>query len=337
MEYKMLPKELLKARVDFHVHALGNNTDKTTIDTARKRNVQAIAMGKRGGGILENINELVRYGQEKGVKVIPATEYFVDRVERVAGKVDLVGIGFDHNHQAICEWAKNLKDWNAKCAKQQVEFLENKGFSFKDLEDENLQTLDKILQGEHSERAWALALIIASSNKNKEALEKYKLDNKEPWEKIEQEQKFTYPSPINLQAKIIWSLLLAPGKEGFLSARPPQKDAVEFVKTIHEASGAVLYSPEKSFSSDIWQKLQEIGIDGIMLWHGNALKSPNGTTLKDVVETIRQKGLLILGGSDYDPTKNHWQVGIGKGNTYISTRRLKEFEEYLAKIRKNNS
>ena len=70
-----------------------------------------------------------------------------------------------------------------------------------------------------------------------------------------------------------------------------------------------------------------------MLWHGSTLKSPNGVALSDVVADIKKRGLLILGGSDYDPTKNHWQIGIGGGNTYISPRRLKEFDDYLTKIR----
>ena len=50
----MLSKELLKPRVDFHIHALGNDSDKTTIDTAKERNVLAVALGKRGGGVLKN-------------------------------------------------------------------------------------------------------------------------------------------------------------------------------------------------------------------------------------------------------------------------------------------
>ncbi|HBL52414.1 MAG: hypothetical protein UV20_C0012G0009 [Candidatus Magasanikbacteria bacterium GW2011_GWA2_42_32] len=332
-ETEMLSKELLKPRVDFHIHALGNDSDKTTIDTAKERNVLAVALGKRGGGILENVEELIRYGQEKGVRVIPATEYFVDNVEGIPGKVDLVAMGFNNNHPSTIEWAGSLKVWNAECARRQVEFLQSKGFTFAELENENQQALEMILRGDHSERAWALALIIASSKKNREALEKFKSQNIEAWEKTEKEQKLIYPNITNLQAKAIWSLILAPGKEGFLSARPPQKGASEFIRTIHEAGGAVLYSPEKNYDPQIWQKLQEIGIDGIMLWHGSTLKSPNGVALSDVVADIKKRGLLILGGSDYDPTKNHWQIGIGGGNTYISPRRLKEFDDYLTKIR----
>ena len=46
------------------------------------------------------------------------------------------------------------------------------------------------------------------------------------------------------------------------------------------------------------------------------------------VVRIRKMGLLTLGGSDYDPDKNDWQIGKGDGEMYISLKRMTDYLKY---------
>jgi hypothetical protein len=119
------------------------------------------------------------------------------------------------------------------------------------------------------------------------------------------------------------------GKEGFV---PIQLTAADFINLIHRAGGAVLLShepPKNPFTWEVWDQLKDLGIDGITAWHGGKLD-------KQIVAAclrLRKEGYLTLGGSDHDPEKNHWQVGVGKGDLYMSIRREKELEGKLREIR----
>ncbi len=67
-----------------------------------------------------------------------------------------------------------------------------------------------------------------------------------------------------------------------------------------------------------------MGIDGIMGWHGGRLEID-----RKMIKDARNKDLLILGGSDYDPNVDEWKIGEGSGVMYISTRRLRELKDYI--------
>ena len=151
-----------------------------------------------------------------------------------------------------------------------------------------------------------------------------------------------------LVAKFLYEHLMAFGKEGFnytksgISFEP--LSAVEVVRIIHQVGGGVLYSPEGGYNQKIWNRLIEMGIDGIMGWHGNKLGVEQRNSLQsiiadtpiDVIIEARKGGLLILGGSDAQG--GDWVLGKGNGQMCISPRRYEEFQRYLQILNmKNNS
>ena len=130
----------------------------------------------------------------------------------------------------------------------------------------------------------------------------------------------------------MYELHFGPGKPGRLLARDSAED---LVKIVHDCGGVVVYSPEGNFDQSVWNKLVDIKIDGVMAWHGSRLgKDRKGIdTNLNAIKSARKLGLLVLGGSDYDPRKQDWELGVGRGDLFINKRRLNEFKERLALIR----
>lgn len=306
-----------RERVDLHLHFRGSNSDRKTIEEARKVGVVALAGGLRGGAILPNYQDLATYGERLGVQVIPETECNIDGT-------DLIGIGFYYNHPEMEKWESIRQKWNAQATEKQMLILENKGFNFKNLNEENKKALAKVLVGQEAARAWRLSVIAATSETNHQALENFIKENGERWEKAYAAASRIYKNEAEKQAKAIWLILFAPKTDGFIRALPPDVDKHKFIETIHKAGGLVLYSPEGKYKPETWDEIKNLGIDGIMGWHGGRLELS-----KSIIKQVLRDGKLVLGGSDYDPEKQHWAIGVGDGAMFISKRHLPQFWNFI--------
>lgn len=309
-------------RVDFHVHyENGAEFDVNDVfNEAVRKNVVGLALIGRLE-LSDNLSEYIRIGEKYGVKTLLGVEYPV-RIENTL--VDLVSIGFDYTNDEIknlfgkCERKKD----NSRVALLQKRFLENEGFIIEGSSDETRDLLSQLLNGEISEKAISFCKVAISNPKNKEKLESLKIEKQDLWDETYKKYfgRQGYTEYQNIEAKFIWKNYFDFGKPGFL---PVQISATNIIERVHNAGGVVLYSPEGKFNKNVWDNLCEIGIDGIMGWHGGKLEIDTKT-----IAEIRIKKLLVLGGSDYHPGKKEWEIGIGNGDMYISTRRMIDFYNY---------
>lgn len=312
-------------RVDFHIH-YENGTEFNAdyvFKEAVKKNVVALTLVGRLE-LSENLGEYIQTGEKYGIRTLSGVEYPV-RIKDTL--VDLVFIGFDYTNIGIktlfgkCERKKD----NSRVALLQKKFLENESFLVEGLQTEDQNLLVKLLDGEISEKAISFCKIVVHNPKNKEILECLKLKEKYLWDETHRKyhDRLGYTEVQSIEAKFLWKNYFDFGKPGFL---PVQVSAKNIIECVHNARGVALYSPEGKFNKKVWDTLYNMGIDGIMGWHGGRLE----IDARIIVET-RARGLLVLGGSDYHPGKNEWKVGIGNGDMYISTRRMIDFDNYQKK------
>lgn len=330
----MEAKQMTKERADFHVHYNVHDPEATKriIDEASGKNVVVLGLVGRLG-MSDMLAEIIEYGKEKEVKILPAVEYpaLID-----TQAVDLLAIAFDYQNEGIKKLFSPLENRgrNAMIAQNQKVFLEGKGFLFDSLQDDEQQILSRLLEGRIDEKAIEFCKLVVKNKLNKVRLQLLKEEMREDWEFVKQKYGSNLPykdDPQEFDAKFLWYLYFRPPHgEGFKaqgggSAELKLKPAAGIVATIHEADGVVLYSPEGKFDGKIWEHLKIIGVDGIMAWHGDRMELDRST-----VREIRKEGYLILGGSDYDPKKNEWGIGVGKRpfEMFISPRRLQEIEKY---------
>ncbi len=309
-------------KVDFHVH-YDDEIATRIIDDAKKNNVVAVALIRRTE-VSDNIGKYIEYGKQQEIEVIPGVEYMVRLGED--NLVDLVAIGFDHENPKIKELfgVSERKEFNRQIALQQKALFEERGFDFTNLVAEDAILLERLMSGEISEKAIVFCKLVARNPQNRALIDEIKEENKQEWEKFYREfnRKPGYEGDTQaLEAKFIWRLFCAFGKSFYI---PVQQKAEIIIESVHEAGGVVLYSPEKKHNEDVWKRLKNLGIDGIMGWHGGRLEID-----RKVIKDARSKDLLILGGSDYDPNVDEWRIGEGSGVMYISTRRLRELKDYI--------
>lgn len=302
-------------RVDFHIHYSDQNAEQI-IEQARKNNVVALALIRRTE-ISENMENYINYGKALGVDVLPGVEYFARLDE---GNVELIGLGFDYKAPPIREifGISERKDFNRNLAAIQKKLFEAQGFSFESLSLGENERLRSLLAGDISEKAILFCRLAVSSSLNRSKIVQLKMENEKLWEEVRAwaKPKSGYLEPRLVEAKFLWRLYFAPGKACFV---PMQRSAEEVVKRVHSAGGVMLYSPEGHFDEVSWSKLLALGIDGLMGWHGGNLEVG-----RNVIRDIKQRNLLIMGGSDYDPSVEEWQIGSGDGTMFISIRRHKE-------------
>lgn len=334
----METKEMTKERADFHVHYSVHDPEATKriIDEAAGKNVVVLGLVGRLA-VSDVLPEIIEYGRKKGVKVLPAAEYpgLVTLEDGKTQAVDLIAIDFDYQNKEIRKLFSPLenRERNAKIAQNQKEFLEREGFLFDSLQDSEKRILSRLLEGRLDEKAIEFCRLVVKNKLNEEKLRSLKEEKREDWEFVARnwgKQPF-YQNSAELDAKFLWYLYFRPPHgEGFkaqggASAELQLKPATELVAAVHKAGGVILYSPEGKFKREIWEHLKSVGIDGIMAWHGSRMELNRNT-----IREIRKEGYLILGGSDYDPKKNEWIIGVGKKpfEMFISPRRAGELEKY---------
>lgn len=325
--------ENITSKVDFHVHydPLRPETGFDVIRKAEKCGIIAITLLDRNS-ISPMMAEYVEYGKDCGVEVIPGIEI----VARFGMEtVELIAMGFDVSDLGINKAWGGLENKvsNTQMVAKQISLFNNEGFSFNHLSQFGQENMDKLLLGEISEKAITLCqcIVTADDDENRRLLEELKESESQLWQKLVQQYSETdyYKGRLDrLNAKLLYEIYFGPGKKG--------RDLIctqvsEVVSIVHSAGGVVLYSPEGLFGQKIWDDLQEKGVDGIMAWHGGKLgrdKDVDSIPISIIKDAIR-KGMLVLGGSDYDPKKNDWKLGVGGDETmYMSERRYQDLLGY---------
>ncbi len=242
------------------------------------------------------------------------------------GFVDLVCFGFDHGSPEIQkEFGSDSTELNVRIVKEYLEKLTKLGFNLKPQTEKQEETLKNLKEGRITNRADHLSLLILDlADQNKETIAN--LEQKYgPANEVDRRNNGFTP-----QKNWLYRLLFqAPAG---LASTYFQKQPDELVDLIHQTGGVVLYSPESVFHTAIMDYLLTLGIDGVMGWHGGKLED----LPVSVIKSLRRSGKLILGGSDYDPIKNQWQPGIGRGTMYLSDRRGKELVSYLTSQQKQS-
>lgn len=235
------------------------------------------------------------------------------------GFVDLICLGFDHNYPDVQkEFGPDSTELNARIVKEYLDKLSRLGFNLEPQTGSQKETLKNLKEGRITNRADHLSLLIlelAEQNKDVIAALEQKYG---PANKVDKRDNGFSP-----QKNWLYRLLFqAPA--GLASAYF-QKQPDVLISLIHQAGGVTLYSPEEKFKPEIMEYLLTLGIDGVMGWHGAKLED----VPISVIKSLRKTGKLILGGSDYDPIKDDWQPGSGKGTMYLSDRRAIELVNYL--------
>lgn len=315
-------------RADFHVHYT-EETAKEIISYAARENVKGLALVGRAE-ISGGTNKFVEFGEAMGVDVIMGVEYLARVKDNTF--VDLIAFGFDHEDPTIQYYfsskSEYQKDINTDIASKQKAFLEEKGFTFKDLEEEEERLLNLLMEGAIAEKAIKFCELVVKNPLNRKKFEQLKEERKKEWNEVYDEyaDKPGYRNnPLYLESKFLWYLYFRSGKEGYF---PVLKSADDVIKIVHEAGGVILYSPEGEYEEEVWDNLKSHGIDGIMAWHGGRVELSS-----EVIKNARKEDLLVLGGSDYHPQKNNWQVGVGSGDMFISIRRMEELRQKLEEMR----
>src|SRR5258708_2132532 len=308
-----------RPRVDYHVHynPADEKTAYTAIEIAKKRNVVAMTILARSQ-VSDNTEDFIKYGESIGVDIVPGVE-FLGRNGQYS--VDFILLGFDPQNKELKQYfGKDDNNQNKKRAEFQRNFLRTKGFSFSELDQSQELLLCKLLAGELSEKAINFCNIVAGIETNSELLCQLKEENSIEWKNVQEKygSKLNFSDPVKLTGKFLYNLYFQVDKEGYQEVRTDSKTIIDVV---HRAGGVVLYSPEGEYKSEIWENLQNEGIDGIMAWHAGKLGA-NGKDVPDIskktIINARKSELLVLGGSDYQ--QKDWEIGIGNGKDRKSTR-----------------
>lgn len=309
-------------RIDLHIHSVGDHRDIETIDTAKKVGVVALAIGKRGGGILDNFEEISKHGRKTGVDVLPLTEYHL-RLNEL--KFDIVCIGFNLLDPKVKNWKNNYIRWNKIAAQKNIKFLEEHGIFFSNLDQQGQRQFKNITNGSEPERMWTLSRLATSKSSNTPAIVKFIVSSGIDYPGvIKKYSDLSYvDTPQKLLSYVLARAFINQEAAKWTSTQPPNTNLDSFIETFLP-SGLLFYSPEGNFNHKLWSHLREKGFSGVLVWHGSRMELK-----KSQVEELVRTNVLLIGGSDYDPLKNHWQPGIGDGNMFVGIRTYKKVEQAL--------
>lgn len=309
---------------EVHPGVLDAETEKT-IEKIIASNIKFVGIiGRTVVGTQEIIDRIKTRLESHGIQSIFGMEYHAVLPHHLRhltpnGFVDLICIGFDHNSPDIQkEFGPDSTELNIRIVKEYLDKLSKLGFNLGPQTDSQKETLKNLKEGRITNRADHLSLLIlelAKQNKDVIAAMEQKYG---PANKVDKRNNGFSP-----QKNWLYRLLFQ-APTGLASAYF-QKQPDALISLIHQAGGVTLYSPEEKFKPEIMEYLLTLGIDGVMGWHGANLED----VPISVIKSLRKTGKLILGGSDYDPIKDDWQPGVGKGTMHLSDRRGKKLNDYL--------
>ncbi len=313
-------------RVDFHVHYNSNdkNSECCVIDRAASVGVSAVALMLRSE-IPNNIDSYRKYGKRLGVEVFSGMETVSSLGDRK--DIELICIGFRQKGSLYDMFSKeSSKVRNIELARFERNFLNSKGFRVEGSSQEDIQLLEWVMGGQIKAKAISLCQIVSRNKINETLVEELKLCKSKVWSDVLNRYSKSF-SGKDLDAKFLHTLYFSAQGECQID---PKYTAEEIIKSTHASGGGVFYSPEGKFDLKIWHCLVDFGVDGIMAWHGGKME-----LTMSFVKSLVGEGKVILGGGDFDPVKDDWQIGVGNGEMFISPRRTGELKRCLQKYSQN--
>ena len=127
----------------------------------------------------------------------------------------------------------------------------------------------------------------------------------------------------------VYDELFSPESENNILVKPAYADISEVLEAVHAAAGiAVLAHPALYDSFDLLDRLVELGIDGVEVWHPTADKA-----VADRLYAYAKKNkLLMTGGTDFHGMYNRGAISIG--DIVTPKTQLSELLGYKAKVRR---
>ncbi len=320
---KFISEDSFVNKADFNIHY----TDLTALETIRKakeKQLQIISLVRRSE-ISDLLSEYVDFGKQIGIEVISGLEYVISNNELKCG---ILCLGFDSQDNIIRKYfgKPETEEKSAQIAQRQKHFLENECFTFNYLLGYEAELLSNLLAGKITEKAIRFCQLAVRSGENENRVNQLMAENYKLWEAVKEEYQRLpgyFGNMDALKAKFLWKLYFDLGKPGSIRTGAHWK---EVINAIHNSGGIALYLPDKSFEVNTWRILVDGGIDGVLAWHGDKVKLD-----KETIKKIKKSGLLVLGGSDYDPYKKTWPMSNSSMIEYPGM--YKEFIAYLNKMR----
>ncbi|MEJ6951421.1 PHP domain-containing protein [Natronospora cellulosivora (SeqCode)] len=245
---------------DLHVHSIfsdGSYSPEQLVDMAIEKGLKAIALADHD--TVEGVEKMIIAGKEKGIEVIPAIELstYCDKAE-----IHILGYKIDYKADFFLEEVKRLFKIRQERAEKMVKKLNEIGVKISYLDVKELAG-DKYIGRPHIAKALLHAGYI---NKIEEAFTKEYIANG--------------------------------GRAYVPKERIAPENAIEL---IHKAGGvAVLAHPYlvnkgDSFDREGIEKLRDIGLDGVEVYHSKH----DQETSKYYKKIAEDLDLLITGGSDF--------------------------------------
>lgn len=344
---------------DFHVHFNGSIEDGIeVIDRAARCGASIIAMLEKQMATEPKVVKVLReYGEKKKVEVLSGME-LVAVDEGREDYVDLIAIGIDTSSTSISDWlSKEAKQIARKerMAGIKVE-LEEMGFTFPPIDngtEDDDPRQNELFAGLNTSNGLTFGKILWSASSNGQKLNTVQfedLKNEYPraWNKTKQkcftpESNYTEKKP-NFDEEYIYGTLMyhALFDVGQRFTDRNHANSTDTIQRIHTAGGLAFYSPEGKFEPDLMEQLILDGIDGIFAYHGTKMgyeiEEAEGHRKISIpsryLRSYRERGLLILGGSDFQG--KDWEVGSGIGDMAIrmDQKRYEKLRERLATVRR---
>ncbi|OGD78672.1 hypothetical protein A2368_02045 [Candidatus Collierbacteria bacterium RIFOXYB1_FULL_49_13] len=302
-------------RGDYHVHVAEEMRVEDVISEAKAAGVASLGLIGRGL-LLPELSNVAVLAQREGMEIRVGIEdsFVIDGDRR-----DFVFFDLDLKNKGIWEFygQEAIRQRSLRVLEIQESFLKSKGFILEPYDSFSSETMSGLHSGRVVEKAISLARVVCGDERNKELIERLWSENGEEFRTQYKGSIYDGPNP---SPKFVWWKYFAQGREGCV---PLSYDFFQANKAVKEAGGLCLFSIESDHDMEALKPLltEYYGlIDGVMGWHGSRL-----VLGKNTVRWLRERGKMILGGSDFNPKRNgeqnQWKIGTGKGDLYISPMR----------------
>ena len=279
--------------IDLHLHTIcsdGTHSPEEVVSMSAEAGLRAVSICDHDA--MDGTDEALAAGEKYGVEVITGVELSV--VWEQYSDVHLLGYGYDHNNQELCNSLKEFRDFRRNRNVLIVERI-NERLLEQQREPLDVADVQRRAAGAIGRPHIAMALIDNG----------YVRDTEEAFQK--------YLVPCNVPKRLF-----------------PIDEAI---KLIHAAGGvAVLAHPpfissERSVLLELFDIFKSLGLDGIEGYNSGSSNDDIDWTITAAV----QRGLLVTGGSDFHGlTKGSIAIGSGRGNLKIPYRCVEQIHQVIA-------
>ena len=266
--------------VDLHLHTTcsdGSHSPEEVVRMSAEAGLRAVSICDHDA--LDGTDEALAAGDKYRVEVITGVELSV--VWEQYSDVHLLGYGFDHHNQELCNSLAEFRDFrrnrNVMIVERVNECLKEQGRTPLDVKD-----VQRRAAGAIGRPHIAMTLIDHG----------YVRDTEEAFLK--------FLVPCNVPKRMF-----------------PMDEAINL---IHAAGGVAVLahppfiSPERAVLLELFDTFSQMGLDGIEAYNSGSSNDDIDWTITAAV----QRGLLVTGGSDFHGlTKGNIAIGNGRGNLKI--------------------